>query len=121
MNNEELDKLRYHIRLIDEALSSLILDLDGADIKSQTSLVRERNWTEDDLKKVHDIFDAHYNDGEIELSGFEAELKQTFGISYQTVKTIVLAFFRDGYWVDLCTQYAKEHDCVEFHEITRKR
>ena len=93
MNNEELDKLRYHIRLIGEALSSLILD--GADIKSQTPLVIERNWTEDDLNKAHDIFDAHYNDGEIDLSGFEAELKQTFGISYQTVKSIVLAFFRE--------------------------
>jgi len=58
---------------------------------------------------------------DINWQTFEMELRETFNIGYQTVKTIILAFFDNGQWGDVCTAYAKKFECVEFHRITRPK
>lgn len=116
---KEIDKIKYHIRLLGEAI-----DYNKHPV---TSLVIDMNWSNDDLNKIHDIFE-HYdnmlNEGKaIIWREFEMELRNNFKISYQTVKMIVLAFHFNHQWKQVCYNYAMSFEPdtpIEFHPITRK-
>ena len=79
------------------------------------------NWSEEDLERAEDIFEKF--EKQLESSGgmmehdLEKELKDTFKIGYQTVKTIVLAFWHNSQWQDVCKAYAMKQNVSEFKEI----
>lgn len=112
---EQLDKLRYQLRLIGETIDHREYPI--------PALVIELDWNDRDLNNAHDIFEKFDSklaaSEEINWGSFEMELRDTFEIDYQTVKSIVLAFFDNGQWQAVCTAYAKAYECVEFHRITR--
>lgn len=112
---EELKKLRYHVKLLGEAIN-------GRDYPI-TSLVVFMNWDESELDAAHDIFeeaDNRLSEGKgVDWGGFERKLRDRFQIGYQTVKDIVLAFHRNHQWTQVCREYAHAYECSEFHEITR--
>jgi hypothetical protein len=114
---KQLDKLKYQLHLLGEAVDHREYPI--------PSLVLSLDWDDEDLNKAHDIFEQYDNkmeDGkEVNWRAFEMELRETFGIGYQTVKTIILAFFDNGQWQNVCTAYAKAYECVEFHRITRSK
>lgn len=114
---KQLDKLKYQLHLLGEAVDHREYPI--------PSLVLSLDWDDEDLNKAHDIFEQYDNkmeDGkEVNWRAFEMELRDTFGIGYQTVKTIILAFFDNGQWENVCTAYAKAYECVEFHRITRSK
>lgn len=111
----EIKKLKFHISLIGETL-----DYRNNPIPA---LVIQMDWNEKDLDAAHDIFEKYDNmleaKEEVNWRAFEMELREKFGIGYQTVKSIVLAFYRNHQWTEVCTLYARSCECVEFHEITR--
>ncbi|KZY36775.1 hypothetical protein A3754_24485 [Alcanivorax sp. HI0083] len=113
----ELNKIKFHINLIGETLDSRENPI--------PSLVIHMNWDESDLDSAHDIFEKYDSmveaEEEVNWQAFEMELRDRFGIGYQTVKSIVLAFFRNHQWTEVCTLYAKAYECMEFHEITRHK
>ena len=47
----------------------------------------------------------------------EYALRSAFDIGAGSAKDIIVAFWRAGQWVDVCTEYAKANRCVEYHEI----
>lgn len=110
---QELAKLRFHVKQLGEAIDD--------DEHPVTAMVIELNWSEEDLERAHDIFEKY--DNQLESHGrffehdLEKELKDSFDIGYQTVKTIVLAFWRNHQWQGVCRAYAKQHDVSEFKEI----
>ncbi|MDZ4202063.1 MAG: hypothetical protein U1C96_07985 [Gallionella sp.] len=114
---EQLDKLRYQLRLLAETIDHREYPI--------PALVLELDWDDKDLNRAHDIFEKY--DAKLEASeeinwgAFEMELRDTFSIGYQTVKSIVLAFFDNSQWQSVCTAYAKKYECVEFHRITRPK
>lgn len=114
---DEIKKLKFHISLIGETL----------DYRSNPipALVIEMNWNANDLDAAHDIFEKYNNmleaKEDVSWRAFEMELRQKFGIGYQTVKSIILAFFRNHQWTEVCTLYAQSYECMEFHEITRPK
>jgi len=114
---KQLDKLKYQLHLLGEAVDHREYPI--------PSLVLSLDWDDEDLNKAHDIFEQYDNkmeDGkEVNWRAFEMELRETFGIGYQTVKTIILAFFDNGQWQNVCIAYAKAYECVEFHRITRSK
>lgn len=113
---KQVEKLKYQMQLVGESLSS--------EDHPIASLVIAMNWDDDDLNKAHDIFEKY--DSQLESGEtpnwyqFEADFKDDFGIGYQTLKSIVLAFYRNYQWTTVCYEYAKKHECVEFHVITRE-
>ncbi len=114
----ELDKIKYHIKMIGETINSLDHPI--------ASLVISMDWDGDDLNKAHDIFEAYDNkinneEEDINWTGLELDLRSEFDIGYQTVKSIILAFYRNYQWIEVCAQYALSHMCVEFHEIKKDR
>lgn len=113
----EIEKLKFHISLIGETI----------DHRSNPipALVIGMNWNAKDLDEAHDIFDKYENliesKEEVNWYTFEHELKDKFNIDYQTVKRIVLAFYRNHQWTEVCRLYAHKYECMEFHEITRAK
>ena len=109
----ELEKMKYHIRLLAETI-----DFENSPIPC---LVIGMDWAEEDLTRAHDIFerydDALRNGTSVSWQRFQSELCNAFNIDYQRVKTIVLTFFENDQWRDVCTQYAKAYECVEFWGI----
>lgn len=110
---EEINKIKYQLQLI-----AGTLDSDKYPIET---LVVEMDWDRKDLDAAHDIFEEFDKklEGNEEISWieFEHKLRDRFEIGYQTVKDIILAFYHNYQWTNVCKGYAKEHDVVEFKEI----
>ncbi len=113
VNDAQIEKIKYHIRLLAESLDHKAYPI--------ASLVLGMNWSENDLDRAHDIFEKYDNELETgatpSWTAFELELRNEFSIGYQSVKNIVLAFYRNGQWRDVCVGYTLEHTSVELHEI----
>jgi hypothetical protein len=112
----ELEKIKYHIRHLAEAL-----DWEEHPI---AYLVVHLDWNEEDLDRAHDIFEKYdklLSQGEqANYSELERDLKNEFGIDYQTVKTIVNAFYANGQWLSVCKWFVKGHGPavpIEFKHI----
>lgn len=113
----EIEKIKYHIQLISETIDHQIHPI--------PYLVISEDWGKEDLSAAHDIFekfDAKLERGEtVNWYEFEEDFKKRFNMSYQALKSVVLAFFRNGQWDSVCRTYAAEHHCVEFSEISRNQ
>src|SRR4029453_12529961 len=111
----EVEKIKFHIRLIGETIDHRSYPI--------PFLVIEMDWDDKDLDKANDIFEKYDNKlergEEVNWTEFQMELQKTFGIGYQTVKSIVLAFYRNRQWTRVCAGYAQAYECIEFHEINR--
>ena len=115
---EELQKLKYQVRVL-----GATVDYDAHPVES---LILSMDWGEGDIDRAHDIFETYDNKLEakepINWTEFEMELRTEFNIGYQTVKRIVLAFFKNHQWTNVCYGYAMSFEPttpVEFHQITR--
>ncbi|MEE2001407.1 DUF1878 family protein [Alkalimonas sp. MEB108] len=114
---KEIEKIKFQISLIGETIDHTSNPI--------TALVISMNWNAKDLDSAHDIFEKY--DRQLESSKepnwheFEHELREKFNIGYQTVKSIVLAFYRNHQWTRVCKLYAQAYECVELHEITRSK
>lgn len=116
----EVNKLKYHIKILSETV-----DFQQYPVES---LILSMNWDEQDINDAHDIFERYdekiQNKEEINWREFEMELRNHFGIGYQTVKSIILAFYRNHQWTQVCYGYAMSFEPktpVEFHSITRSK
>ncbi|UDM06391.1 DUF1878 family protein [Halomonas sp. NyZ770] len=122
MNIEELaesiKKLQYHVKILGECI-----DYDRHPVEA---LILSMDWDESQIDKAHDIFERYdeklNNKEEVNWMEFEMALRDEFSIGYQTVKSIILAFYRNHQWVEVCHGYAMSFEPttpVEFHSITR--
>lgn len=113
--NKQLNKLKYQMQLVGESLNSIDHPI--------ATLVITFDWDDDDLNKAHDIFEKFDRQLEknekINWMEFEKDFQDYLYIGYQELKLIVLSFYRNYQWLDVCIAYAKKHECVEFHQITR--
>lgn len=115
-----LEKIEFHLKLIGEVINHMDYPVE--------SLVLGLNWSSDDLDKAHDIFEKFYIQLEENKApkllhiALETDFEKELGVDYQTVKLIVLAFFRNQQWVEVCEAYAKSFGNsppVEVQEIIR--
>ncbi len=116
---EKLKKLQYQISVLSECV-----DYDRYPVQG---LILSMNWDDAQLNKAHDIFQVYdeklENGEEVSWTEFEMALRDEFDIGYQTVKSIILAFFNNHQWVDVCHGYAMSFEPttpIEFHSITRR-
>lgn len=108
---KEIEKLKYQIQLVGNTIDS--------DFYPVESLILSFDWDNDDLNKAHDIFEKYdkkieAKENNINWTEFETELEKQFCISYQEVKVIILAFYKNRQWSEVCYQYAKANQCLEF-------
>lgn len=99
----DLEKIKYHIRMLAEALNFKEHPI--------PYLVVEFDWDDKNLNRAHDIFEKYDNlltEGKNpSWRDLEKELKVEFNIGYQSVKSIVNAFYWNSQWTDVCIWFAK--------------
>ena len=115
---KDIEKLKYQIQVLGQAIDHQTHPVEA--------LILSMDWGKGDVDRAHDIFEKYDKKLEAEESinwtAFEHELRDEFGIGYQIVKTIVLAFFENHQWMDVCYGYAMSMEPttpIEFHRITR--
>lgn len=97
-----LEKLEFHVKLLAESLNN---------IDNPTAyLVVSFDWSSHDLNCAHDIFEAFdykmRKSEKINWYDLEKEFSDKLNISYQGLKSVVLAFYRNGQWTEVCHAYA---------------
>lgn len=123
MNIEDIQlkiaKMQYQIQTIGATVDHLQHPIE--------SLILSMGWSEEDTDRAHSIFEKYDSDIQagksVNWHAFEKELKDAFKISYQAVKSIILAFWRNHQWTAVCHGYAMSFEPstpVEFHQITRQ-
>ena len=114
---EEIAKIKFHISMLNN-YQNYVNNPIG-------SLVIEFDWSEEDLDKAHDIFEKYDKkilegglDGNLH-SLMEKDFNEDLNLGYQEVKSVVLAFFRESRWVNVCVEFVKsyEDEPIEFSEI----
>ncbi|SCD25502.1 hypothetical protein [Brucella inopinata] len=123
MTNEEivetLNKLTYHVSLLGETINYNQHPIEA--------LILSKNWGREDINKAHDIFEKWdgllENGGKMSTSAFERDFKVELGLSYQGLKSVVLAFYRNHQWTNVCEAYVDAFGSapsMEFHSIMRR-
>ena len=61
------------------------------------------------MNAAHDIFekwDGKLSQGEaMSHTAFERDFKKELGLNYQGLKSVLLAFYRNDQWLDVCEAY----------------
>lgn len=101
---KEIEKLKYQMQLVGNMIDS--------DIYPIESLILSFDWDNDDLNKAHDIFEKYdkkieVKEEDINWVKFEKELEEQFSISYQEVKLIILAFYKNRQWSEVLIMLMK--------------
>lgn len=116
---QALEKLSYQVSIVSETI-----DYEKHPVEA---LILSKNWGPEEIEKVHDIFerwDSRLEQGDEMKSGsFEQEFKDALGIGYQGLKSIILAFYRNGQWTSVCEAYVDsfgDSPSLEFHGIMRR-
>lgn len=97
-----LEKLEFHVKLLAESMNHTENPI--------ASLVVDFDWSPQDLDCAHDIFEVfetkiHQNE-KITWHDLEKEFQEKLNVSYQGLKSVILAFFRNGQWTEVCYAYA---------------
>lgn len=113
----EIKKMKYQIRILADTIDS--------DSHPMESLILSFDWDDGDLNKAHDIFEKYDHkveakEDDINWTAFEHDLREQFGIGYQEVKLIILAFYKNRQWTEVCYRYAKANQCMEFDGFIRE-
>ena len=116
---EIIAKIRYQVSILGQTIDHKKHPVEA--------LVLAKDWSEKELNKAHDIFerwDARLEKGEKISSGeFEADFSRELGVSYQGLKSIVLAFYNNGQWTNVCESYVDsfgKSPALEYHSIMRR-
>lgn len=123
MTNEELYKafqrLSYHVELLGNTIDSHAYPIEA--------LILSMNWNKEDLDKAHDVFERWetiLESGEkMNNFKFEKDFEDALGVSYQGLKPIVLAFYRNSLWTNVCEAYVDSFDgkaSIEYREIMNR-
>ncbi|RZM89780.1 MULTISPECIES: hypothetical protein [unclassified Escherichia] len=116
--SKEIEKIKYHISILGD-----IIDYHNHPVESLTISM---DWNERNINRTHDIFEKYdeklSNNEKLKWYEFENDLKDELDIEYQMVKQVILAFYKNHQWRDVCYQYALSFGPnipAEFYQIIR--
>lgn len=116
---EIIEKLVYHVSLLGETI-----DYEKHPVEA---LILSMNWGRADIEKAHDIFerwDKRLENGEaMSTTEFELDFNRELGISYRGLKSVILAFYKNYQWTNVCEAYVDAFGTspsVEYHSIMRR-
>lgn len=116
---EAIEKLRYHVKLLGESI-----DFDKHPVEA---LILGNDWGPDDISQAHDIFEDWdrrlEQGGKMDSGSFERDFDEKLGVSYQGLKLIVLAFYKNDQWTNVCEAYVDsfgKSPSVELKMIARR-
>ncbi|WP_417453889.1 hypothetical protein [Kiloniella sp.] len=115
--DDEIEKLKFQVEMLGQAV-----DFEKFPI---TSLVFEFGWNKDQLDAVYNCFEEAENlldddSDSFNHAWFEQLFHKSVGVGYQGLKAIVLSFYREQRYMNVCVAYVKsmgERVSVEYHRI----
>lgn len=114
-----IGKLRYQVSVLGQTI-----DYDRYPVES---LILSMDWGPGEIDKAHDIFErweARINAGnKINKYEFEQEFESTLGLTYQGLKSVVIAFWENSQWTSVIEAYVETFGNappVEYHRIARR-
>lgn len=114
-----IEKLAYHVSLLGQTI-----DYEKHPVEA---LILSNDWGQADIDKAHDIFEQWdkrlEQGGVMSTSEFESDFNRELGISYQGLKSIILAFYRNHQWTNVCEAYVDafgSSPSLEYHSIMRR-
>ena len=117
--SEIIDKLVYQVKMLGQTIDSMNYPLEA--------LVLSMNWSRAELEDVFKFFEKweinRLNGVPINNGDFETEFVKNFNSSYQKLKSIILAFWRNGQWKQLCEAYVDsfgQSAPIEYSEIVNR-
>ncbi|AZV77700.1 DUF1878 family protein [Parasedimentitalea marina] len=117
---ERIRKLSYHVSILGQAI-----DYDKHPVEA---LILSMDWRAQDLETAHDIFerwDERLEKGEtMEKYKFEGDFEKELGITYQGLKSIILAFYESSKWTNVCEAYVDIFGAtppIEYKSIMNRR
>ena len=101
---DQLEKMKFHINLIGETINYEKYPI--------PSLVIDLNWSSNDLNIAYNIFEdfeKRINHGETSLLhiDMQVEFEEKLNVNYQELKLVVLSFFYNNQFTEVCIEYAK--------------
>jgi len=123
MTNEEVEttlkKLSYQVSILGQTV-----DYERHPVEA---LILEKDWGSEELDKAHDIFEnweKRLESGEnMDSAMFEQDFRRELGVTYQGVKPIILAFYKNGQWTNVCEAFVDSFGpspALEYHSIMRR-
>ena len=116
---EIIEKLVYQVKQL-----GTTIDYEKHPVEA---LILSNNWGPADLDKAHDIFerwDERLEKGEaMNTSEFEGEFNRELNISYQGLKSVILAFYKNHQWTNVCEAYVDAFGATpssEYRSIARR-
>lgn len=116
---KQLKKLKYQVEIVAQTIDHRKHPLEA--------LVLQKGWGEAELEKAHNIFekwDEVLERGEaMNSDAFEDDFRASLNQNYQGLKSIVLAFYRNSQWTNVCEAYVDsfgKSPSVEFFEIAHR-
>lgn len=116
---EIIEKLVYHVSLLGQTIDN--------EKHPVEALILSMNWGRADIEKAHDIFerwDKRLRNGEaISTTEFESDFNRELGITYQGLKSVILAFYKNYQWTNVCESYVDafgSSPSMEYHSIMRR-
>ena len=101
---DQLEKMQFHIKLLRETI-----DYEKYPI---SSLVIDLNWSSNDLNIAYDIFEKFENkikhaEKSLTHIDMQVEFEERLNINYQDLKLVVLSFFYNNQFTEVCVEYAQ--------------
>jgi len=116
---ETIKKLQYQVSVLGQTI-----DYERHPVEA---LIMSMDWGPGEIDKAHDIFErweARIDAGEkLSKHQFENDFEMALGLSYQGLKSVVIAFWENGQWTSVCEAYVDSFDGmapIEYHRIARR-
>lgn len=118
--SELIEKLSYHIEMIGRTIDHQSYPIEA--------LVLSMNWNRTELENVFKFFEdweiKRKNNATIDSAPFESDFTKRFNLNYQGLKPVILAFWRNGQWTELCEAYVDSFGksaSIEYSEIVNRK
>lgn len=116
---ELIEKIQFQINTIGEMIDHKKYPLIG--------LIISMGWGRQDLNNANDIFEnwsKKLENGEaLERNEFEKNFSDSLGIDYQDLKLVILSFYRDNQWTNVCEAYVDSflvNTPIEYSDIMNR-
>jgi hypothetical protein len=115
-----IKKLQYQVSILGQTIDDKKYPLQ--------SLIIEKDWSEEDVDIVDDIFDEwdkrlqkneNFSSGE-----FEKNFSDRLNVTYQGLKSIILAFYKNDQWINVCEAYVDsfgDSASAEYNSIRNRK
>jgi hypothetical protein len=112
--------MKYQVAMLGQAIDSENYPFEA--------LVLSKDWGNHEIEETHNIFEKWSKvleqGGAFNATDFETEFQEKLGQNYQGLKSIILAFWKNYQWMNVCEAYVDSFGTspsIEYHAIQNRK